>query len=256
VIHASSLLGMSEVAGHVDTFAKETECGILDFSCTHHKAVEYYISSLTRCSLITCPSHLIYWYGGYWTCNTRDSALLSSLGYLANLYSGRGRHEIWFYYCTFLSGYVSTGNCTTYMNIGLEAKRRVCAGSPTHAGNCDNKPYLSTCQVACSAGSMAEAECSVPGMTLRSPGQRQQTHFQALGGNDMDGVEWAGVETCTSSPSCRLPDGQTVPFYIAYKVPGSYSYYLLHPKDGKMKWGDLDGINDDSSALGRTLGPL
>ncbi|ODM87318.1 Deoxyribonuclease-2-beta [Orchesella cincta] len=139
VVHASSLLGMAKDAGHLDTYMKENEC--YSPSCTHHKAVEVFIASLMQCSLITCPAEL--YEGSYYQdgvlipfsgCRTKNADDLSSLGYLANLYKGRGKHRI----------QIEADNCSSFMNVKLPAKLRICRLPPVdNAPFCAGKPYLS-----------------------------------------------------------------------------------------------------------------
>ncbi len=141
VIHTSTQLGMIEPAGHLDTYLIQNDC--ISPTCTHAKAVDLYISSLTKCSLITCPA------SGPCTGET-----VSDFGYLSDMYKGRGEYILTI---ETRSWWESTGwddkLCSEFQNVYLPAKDRICQSPPmvdiNASRNCKDKPYLSECEMMC-----------------------------------------------------------------------------------------------------------
>lgn len=154
VTHGSPYLGMVEEAGDVDFYIDEIDCYFA--TCLHHKAFEVYVASITNCSQITCPEQKR---NGN-KCQVDEATELSSLGYLANMYDGRGRHSILFFVYGF-SGTekISTGICSAWLNVDLPAKFRICHKPPSVTSNCRFRPYLSLCQEKCDTHTLATATC-------------------------------------------------------------------------------------------------
>lgn len=154
VIHGSQDHGMLNEAGDIDFYMHEIECSTS--MCLHHKALEVYIASITKCSQITCPEQKR---NGN-KCNVDEATELSSLGYLANMYDGRGRHSILFFVYGFLEREkLSTGNCSAMFHVDLPAKYRVCRKPPSVTSDCRFKPYLSMCQEKCDRHTVATSTC-------------------------------------------------------------------------------------------------
>lgn len=136
LIHCSELAGLRNPAGHLDIYLKENKCVFAP--CKHHRGVELYMSSLTRCSLITCPRNG----------RTCSASTISEFGYNADKYPGRGEHEL-----TIITDSNWRDNeCNSFFNLYLPAKDRVCQRPPDNNKKCKNKPYLTECSVSCSGG--------------------------------------------------------------------------------------------------------
>ncbi|XP_033231704.1 phospholipase A1-like [Belonocnema kinseyi] len=146
VIHASKLLGMREEAGHLDIYMEEIGCSYQDI-CEDHKAFTAYIKSITTCSQITCPrDKIVAVYRYIYACKVESPSELASLGYLADLYSARGRQTIKFDLDYQFSAnddlYKATWPCTSLLNVYLPAKDRLCHKPPTSTNpDCRLKPY-------------------------------------------------------------------------------------------------------------------
>ncbi|XP_050534083.1 phospholipase A1-like isoform X2 [Daktulosphaira vitifoliae] len=132
VIHASTVLGMINEVGHLDTYIYETDCSIFNPFCTHRRAVLFYQASINKCSQLTC-SHKNLSLNGQCIIDTNSD--LSSLGYLAHMYQGRGKHIARFY----------KSLCLAYLNVELPAKKRICREPPSPDSNCKFQPYESKC---------------------------------------------------------------------------------------------------------------
>lgn len=154
VIHGSPSLGMVKEAGDIDFYMDEIDCSTA--MCLHRKALDVYISSITNCSQITCPEPKR---NGN-KCRVDEAVELSSLGYLANMYDGRGRHSILFFVYGFLQKEKhSTGTCSAMLNVDLPAKFRICRKPPSVTSDCRFKPYLSQCQEKCDSHTLATSSC-------------------------------------------------------------------------------------------------
>ncbi|XP_031637136.1 uncharacterized protein LOC116349717 [Contarinia nasturtii] len=253
VIHASPVLGMKEDAGHLDIDIEDMDC----YSpwCLHHKAVETYIASMIQCSQITCPRYHLSRDGSQ--CLVSSPIHLGSLGYLADLYSGRGRHTIRLF--TFAKGYqISTGICNTLMGLSLIAKHRVCRRPPTITSDCRSKPYLSECEEQC--GSVTnQMVCTINGRTFnRNDGRlaSSQLGIEQRLFSDF-GVVWYG-EKCALPASCYGENGERLDYFIAYKLPNSFQYvYFSRMTAGPtmVSTGQYP-IDHPRSIVGRTLLPL
>ncbi len=114
VIHCSTVLGMVNPAGDLDTYLDENDC--IFPVCAHRRAVQLYISSLKRCSLITCPM----------SGDACSPYTVSAYGYLSDLYPGRGVYAL-----SVITHWWSWGDeeCSEFMNVYLAAKYRVCLTS-------------------------------------------------------------------------------------------------------------------------------
>jgi len=143
IIHACPNLGIEKPAGHLDIYVSENKCGLLDFLCQHYKAVKAFLASLNNCSLIACPRHDI--------CTSRS---VTSAGYLADKYDGRGIYDIDFRLPSFEGGWKDK-ECSEYMNVYIPAKDRMCKEGGKGCGN--NKPFLAQCYTQNKCG----AVCSV-----------------------------------------------------------------------------------------------
>lgn len=145
---------MVKPAGHLDTYLVQNQC--LLSTCKHSKAVQLYISSLTRCSLISCPQS-----------GSCTSKTVSDFGYLADRYEGRGKHTLtmktkkWWR----LKGWKDK-QCSVFMSVYLPAKDRICHQPPNNVinsvTNCKGKPYLTECKIMCPYNSQnTMSVCSV-----------------------------------------------------------------------------------------------
>lgn len=154
VIHGSPSLGMVKEAGDIDFYMHDIDCSTT--MCLHHKALAVYISSITNCSQITCPEQK----RNRNECQIDEATELSSLGYLANLYDGRGRHSILFFVYGILgTEKFSTGTCSPMFNVDLPAKFRICHKPPSVTSDCRFKPYLTMCQERCDRHTVATSSC-------------------------------------------------------------------------------------------------
>uniref|UniRef100_A0A8D8Y5R0 Deoxyribonuclease-2-beta n=1 Tax=Cacopsylla melanoneura TaxID=428564 RepID=A0A8D8Y5R0_9HEMI len=254
VIHASSVLGMVKDAGHLDIDIEDSDC-ILPM-CLHHKAVDVYVASINKCSQVTCPAGKLL-PTGY--CQVHAPSELASLGYLADLYSGRGRHTIrYFYYIVAQFQHkISTDTCNTFLPVFLMAKHRICRKPPTSTSDCRSKPYLLECDEAC-GGAKKKRVCSIAGITLALTNGNAPSLQLELGKKISGKVAWTG-EKCEQPMSCYGEAGERLEYFIAYKEPNSFRYfYFARAADGlsvKMTPGQY-AIADPRSVLGQTLLPV
>lgn len=193
IIHGSPNLGMVNEVGDVDFYMHEIDC--FTPMCLHRKALAVYMSSITNCSQITCPEPKRE--GN--KCRVNEATELSSLGYLASMYDGRGRHSIQF----FVQGSLekdkfSTGTCSAMLNVNLPAKFRICHKPPSVTSNCRLKPYLSMCEEKCNSHTLARSTCVKEGKK----------------------VIWSGRK-CLRPISCLNEDGSQVRMFEGYMVYSS-----------------------------------
>lgn len=194
IIHGSPDLGMVKEAGDVDFYMYEIDC--FTSMCLHQKAFGVYLASITNCSQITCPEQKR---NGN-KCRVDEATELSSLGYLANMYDGRGRHSILFFvYGLLEKKKFSTGTCSAMLNVNLPAKFRICHKPPSVTSDCRFKPYLSMCQEKCNIHTLARSTCVQEG----------------------NKVIWSGRK-CLRPISCLNEDGNQV-----RKFEGCITYTLL-----------------------------
>lgn len=183
VIHGSPDIGMVKEAGDIDFYMNEIDCSTP--LCLHYKALDVYIASISNCSQITCPEQKR---NGN-KCKVDEADDLSSLGYLANLYDGRGRHSILFFVYGFSETQkLSTGLCSAMLNVNLPAKLRICQKPPSVTSSCRLKPYLSTCREKCDSRTLATSKCITDGQSK---------------------VNWSGRK-CLRPVSCLNEDGSPV----------------------------------------------
>ncbi|XP_037039514.1 uncharacterized protein LOC119073944 [Bradysia coprophila] len=232
VIHGSPNLGMTKQTGDIDFYVHEIDC--LTSMCLHHKALDVYVASITNCSQITCPEQKR---NGN-RCNVDEAAELPSLGYLANLYDGRGRHSVLFFVYGFSQTQkLSTGLCSATFNVNLPAKFRICQRPPSVTSDCRLKPYLSTCKEKCDSRTSAKSTCVTDGQSK---------------------VIWSGRK-CLRPVSCLNEDGMQVDYFIAYKLPNSfdYMYTFRSPHLDSIEWKKgSHPVSSMKSALGLTLSPI
>jgi len=145
IIHACTQKGIIKPAGHLDIYVKENVCGLLDFSCQHYKAVKVFLASLNKCSTMACPR--------IGACNDKS---ITSAGYLADKYDGRGIYDIDFKLPMFGRKWKDK-DCSEYMNVYIPAKDRMCNKG---GKGCENKPFLAQCYNKNKCGGGAEV-CSV-----------------------------------------------------------------------------------------------
>lgn len=253
VVHASTVLGMVKEAGHLDIYIEEIQCNMP--SCLHHKAVDVYVKSITACSQITCPAGKLSYRN---LCEVQNPSKLSSLGYLADLYEGRGKHMIRFFINDLYRDSVKypTGTCSANrLDVtDLPAKHRVCRKPPTTTSDCRSRPYLSECRESCTGGNVAVATtvCTTRGITLGS------TLADRLDGTGTgQKVLWTG-QRCVQPLSCYGEHGDRVRYYVAYKKPNGVDYfYISRSVDGTITAKTAEyPISDIKSVLGRTLAPI
>lgn len=249
VIHVCVILGMKKEIGHLDIFVDDIDC-VYPY-CLHRRAIEFFIASITTCSQITCP------YENFTLdleCDVPDMSYLSSLGYLADKYTGRGKHRIVFYKND--EGImISTGNCSEYLKEELPAKHRICPSTI----NCESKPYLLECQIPCAGGKNVKSVCGIERNNVDEISSPLPS-FKNSGTIPM--VSWSEVtndQNCGKLLSCTVENSIPVQYYVAYKKPNSLDYfYIFRSKRGNSvteKTGMYQFSNSES-VLGRTLAPI
>jgi len=144
IIHTSSILGMVNPAGHLDTFVLQNYCidGMLGAICRHSMANQVFISSINSCSLITCPAQK-----GTNGCSPKE---MSSCGYLADKYESRGVHNL--YLTISANGNWRDPKCSEYKNVYLPVKQRYCQDT---FESCGVKSYMSQCEFRCRVANTA-----------------------------------------------------------------------------------------------------
>lgn len=250
VTHGYFLLGIQKEAGHLDVYVKDVECK--QSYCLHRKAFEVYVASITTCSQITCPN-------GNFTrnleCNVQDRSTLGSLGYLADLYNGRGKHQILFYKNE--NGHkVSTSHCSEYLKVELPAKQRICRSTM----DCGKKPYLSECKIPCADGTKTVSVCEINDKSMNdgTGSSLPQVRKSDTGPK----VSWSNAisrQNCGKPLSCNVENDVPVQYYVAYKKPYGLDYfYISRSSNGKSitKQSGSYPISYPESVLGQTLTPI
>lgn len=247
VIHVCVILGMKKEIGHIDMFVDDIDC-VYPY-CLHRRAVEVFLASLTTCSQITCP------YENFTLdleCDVPGPSHLSSLGYLADKYAGRGKHKIVFYKND--EGVMtSTGNCSEYLKLELPAKHRVCRSTV----DCESKPYLSECHVPCAGGKDGKTVCGTEGNSLDGA----SLQFENAKTNPT--VSWSDMATngqnCGKPLACTVENSVPVQYYVAYKKPNSLDYFYISRSERGNSVTEQMGtypFSSPESVLGRTLAPI
>jgi len=177
IIHACTQKGIIKPAGHLDIYVAENGCGALDFSCQHYKAVKVFLASLNKCSIMACPRK--------GACTSRS---VTSAGYLADKYDGRGIYDVDFK----VGGNWKDKECSEYMNVYIPAKDRMCHKDKGGKG-CGNKPFLAQCTIKNNCG----AVCSVNKLFRMGAGDdeldKKGTAAAGMNRNDYTKVRWACV---------------------------------------------------------------
>ncbi|VVC24259.1 Hypothetical protein CINCED_3A001976 [Cinara cedri] len=247
VVHACLLLGMQKEAGHLDVFIKDVDCK--HPYCLHQRSFDAFIASLTTCSQITCPHSNI---NSDLDCNVPDRTHLSSIGYLADLYSGRGKHVIYLYRKE--NGQkVSTGNCTEYLKVNLPVKHRICLDT----NDCGKKPYLSECHMPCTGEKKSTSICGI-NETNRAGSSSNQNKNTKISPR----VSWSEVtdrQKCGKALSCTIEKSVPVQYYVAYKKPNTLEYFYISRSEDGSSVTEQPGLHKFSypeSVLGQTLAPI
>lgn len=247
VVHACLLLGMQKEAGHLDVFIKDIDCK--HPYCLHQRSFDVYIASLTTCSQITCPFGSI---NRDLVCDVPDRTHLASIGYLADLYNGRGKHQILFY--KNVNGQkVSTGNCTDYLNVNLPAKYRICPDT----NDCGKKPYLAECHMSCVGGTKSKSICGINENNSAGPSSALKKKNEIS-----PRVSWSEVtdrQKCGKALSCNVENFVPVQYYVAYKKPNTFEYFYISRSEYGNSITEQPGIYKFSypeSVLGQTLAPI
>ncbi|XP_050535223.1 lipoprotein lipase-like [Daktulosphaira vitifoliae] len=143
VIHASSILGMCNEVGHLDIYIDENDC--FQPMCIHSKAFTIFRASINKCSQMTCPIGKLTKKN---QCKADLKNELSSLGYLTDMYKGRGKHTARFYRYggVFNMLKYSTNVCSAFLHVELPAKKRICLDPPSRNSKCKLLPYFSVCE--------------------------------------------------------------------------------------------------------------
>jgi len=185
IIHACTQKGIIKPAGHLDIYVAENGCEALDFSCQHYKAVKVFLASLNKCSIMACPRK--------GACTSRS---VTSAGYLADKYDGRGIYDV-----NFKLPKVGGGNgwkdkeCSEYMNVYIPAKHRMCHNNG--GKGCGNKPFLAQCTIKNKCG----AVCSVNKVFRMGAGDDEldEKGMAGMKRNNYTEVRWACVSGRSNS---------------------------------------------------------
>lgn len=238
---------MQKEAGHLDVFIRDIDCK--HPYCLHQRSFDVFIASLTTCSQITCPFSS---FNADLDCDVPDRTHLASIGYLADLYGGRGKHQILFY--KNVNGQkVSTGNCTDYLNVNLPAKQRICSDT----NDCGKKPYLAECHVPCVDGTKTKSVCGLNEKKSASPSSASNKYSKIS-----PRVSWSEIadrQKCGKALSCAIEHSVPVQYYVAYKKPNTLEYFYISRSEDGSTVTEKQGLYQFSypeSVLGQTLAPI
>lgn len=249
ITHGYFLLGLQKEAGHLDVYIKDVDCK--HPYCLHRKAFDVYVASVATCSQITCPYNNTT---RTMECDTQNRSSLGSLGYLADSYNGRGKHQILFYKNE--NGQkVSTGNCTDYLNVNLPAKYRICQST----NNCGTQPYLLECQVPCLDGNRVSSFCESLQKKLLNTGPSLTTIKNSDTRTRVSWIELTNHQKCGRPISCVVEKSVPVQYYMTYKKPHSLDYFYIFRSeagDSVTKQMGSYPISYRESVLGQTLSPI